>query len=131
MVTAARTFVDTDILIGVARRVPRALDFWRRADAQSTLTCSVISVFELLEGCRNTQEQREVLKGFVRMEITQVESGDSIDALRWYRDFHLSQGIGFLDCFIAAAASRLGCTLYTLNTKHFRVVPGLHVKRPY
>ena len=131
MVTGARTFVDTDILIGVARHVPRALDFWRRADARSILTCSVISVFELLEGCRNAQEQREVLKDFARLDIAQVESGDSMDALRWYRNFHLSQGIGFLDCFIAAAASRLGCTLYTLNTKHFRIVPGLQVKRPY
>lgn len=129
--TAAKTFVDTDILIGVARRAPRALDFWRRADARSTLTCSVMSVFELLGGCRNAQEQREVLKDLARVDIVHVESGDSMDALRWYRDFHLSQGIGFLDCFIAAAAARLGCTLYTLNTKHFRVVPGLHVKRPY
>jgi tRNA(fMet)-specific endonuclease VapC len=130
-VTAARTFVDTDILIGVARRAPRALDFWRRVDAKSSLTCSVISLFELLGGCRSQQEQREVLKDLARVDIIQIESGDSTDALRWYRDFHLSQGIGFLDCFIAAAAMRLGCTLHTLNTKHFRVVPGLQVKRPY
>jgi predicted nucleic acid-binding protein len=131
VVIAARTFVDTDILIGVARRSARATDFWRRAEARSTLTCSVISVFELLGGCRNAQEQREVLKDLARVDIIHVESGDSMDALRWYRDFHLSQGIGFLDCFIAAAAARLGCTLYTLNTKHFRIVPGLQVKRPY
>jgi predicted nucleic acid-binding protein len=91
----------------------------------------VISVFELLGGCRSSQEQREVLKDLARVDIIQVESGDSTDALRWYRDFHLSQGIGFLDCFIAAAATRLGCTLHTLNTKHFRVVPVLQVKRPY
>jgi predicted nucleic acid-binding protein len=107
------------------------VDFWRRADARGTLTCSVISVFELLGGCRNLREQREVLKDIARVEVMQVESGDSTDALRWYRDFHLSRGLGFLDCFIAAAASRLGCTLYTLDVKHFRVVPGLHVKRPY
>jgi predicted nucleic acid-binding protein len=102
-----------------------------RAEARSDLTCSVISVFELLGGCRSAKEQYEVLKHLARVEIIQVKSGDSADALRWYRDFHLSQGIGFLDCFIAAAAARLGCTLHTLNTKHFRVVPGLHVKRPY
>ena len=129
--TAERTFVDTDILIGVARRASRAVDFWQRAEARSTMTCSVISVFELLGGCRNRREQRDILRDVARVDIVHVESGDSRDALQWYREFHLSQGIGFLDCFVAAAAARLGCTLHTLNTKHFRVVPGLHVKRPY
>lgn len=129
--TAERTFVDTDILIGVARRAPRAFDFWQRAEERSTMTCSVISVFELLGGCRNRREQRDVLRDVARVDIVHVEGGDSRDALQWYREFHLAQGIGFLDCFIAAAAVRLGCTLHTLNTKHFRMVPGLHVKRPY
>lgn len=63
--------------------------------------------------------------------IVHIESGDSTDALQWYRTYHLSQGIGILDCFIAAAASRLNGPLHTLNTKHFRVIPGLRVKRPY
>ncbi len=129
--TAERTFVDTDILIGVARRTPRAIAFWQRAEVRSIMTCSVISVCELLAGCRNPREQRELLKSLARVEVVHVESGDSSDALHWYRTFHLSQGIGFLDCFIAAAASRLGCVLHTLNVKHFRVVPGLQVKRPY
>lgn len=90
MVTEEITFVDTDILIGVSRRVPRALDFWRRAEERSAITCSVISVFELLGGCRNAQEQREVLRDLTRVNITHVESGDSTDALTWYQDFHLS-----------------------------------------
>ncbi len=131
MATAERTFVDTDILIDVFRRVPRALDFWRRAEASSQLACSVFSVFELVAGCRNLREQRQVLRHIATLEIIHAESTDSVNALRWYRSFFLSLGIGFLDCLIAAAAARLGYTLHTLNTKHFRVVPGLHVKRPY
>lgn len=63
--------------------------------------------------------------------IVHSESGDSTDALQWYRTYHLSQGVGILDCFIAAAASRLNCILHTLNTKHFRIIPGLQIKRPY
>jgi predicted nucleic acid-binding protein len=129
--TAERTFVDTDILIDVFRRVPRALDFWRRAEARSQLACSVFSVFELVAGCRNLREQRQVLRHIATLEIIHAESTDSVNALRWYGSFFLSLGIGFLDCLIAAAAARLGYTLHTLNTKHFRVVPGLHVKRPY
>ena len=95
------------------------------------MVCSVISVFELLAGCRNLQEQRTTLRNLRGIEVVHVQNGDSRNALQWYQSFHLSQGIQFLDCFIAAAAVRHGCTLHTLNTKHFRVVPGLQVRRPY
>mgnify|MGYP003576806841 CR=1 FL=1 len=74
--TAARTFVDTDILIGVARRAPRALDFWRRADARSVLTCSVISLFELLAGQRPFEYEEE------EGERREVRSEDVNDYLR-------------------------------------------------
>jgi predicted nucleic acid-binding protein len=129
--TAARTFVDTDVLIGVARRAPRALDFWHRVEERSLMTCSIMSVFELLGGCRNLKEQRDTLRDLLRVDIIQVETGDSRTAMRWYRAFHLSHGIGFIDCFIAAAAARLDCVLHSRNTKHFRVIPGLRLKPPY
>ena len=131
MATQPRTFVDTGVLIDIARKEGRALDFWRRAQARSTMTCAVISVFELLAGCRNLREQRATLRSLSTVDIVQVESGDSIQALEWYRSYHLSRGIGFLDCFVAAAARRLDCEVYMLNTRHFRVIPGLKTKRPY
>jgi len=115
--TQIRTFVDTDVLIDIARKNLRALDFWRRAEARSTMTCSVISVFELLAGCRNLREQRATLRSLATVEIVHVESGDSIQALQWYRSYHLSRGVGFLDCFVAAAARRLDCQVHTINTK--------------
>jgi predicted nucleic acid-binding protein len=129
--TETTTFVDTDILIDVAKRTPRALDFWRRAEARSEMVCSVISVFELLAGCRNLREQRTTLNDLSTVHIIQVESGDSLQALEWYRVFHLSRGIGFLDCFIAAAARRLDCPVYTRNAKHFDAIPILKAKSPY
>ena len=131
MATEPRTFTYTDVLIDMARRNPRAFDFWRRAEARSAMTCSIISVFELLAGCRNLREQRATLKSFATVEIIQVESGDSIQALQCYSSYHLSRGIGFLDCFVAAAARRLDCQIGTLNTKHFRAIPGLRTMRPY
>lgn len=128
--TEPRTFVD-DVLIDIARRNLRALDFWRRAEARSTMTCSVISVFELLAGCRNLREQRATLKSLATVEIVEIESGDSVQALQWHRSYHLSGGIVFLDCFVAPAARRLNCQVGTLDTKHFRIIPGLRTMRPY
>ena len=131
MATEPRSFVDTDVLIDIAQKDSRALDFWRRAETRSTMTCSVISIFELLAGCRNLREQRATLRSLATVEIVQVESGDSVQALQWYRSYHLSRGIGFLDCFVAAAARRLDCQVQTLNTRHFKAIPGLKVMRPY
>jgi len=129
--TELRSFVDTDVLIDIARKDARALDFWRRTEARSRMTCSVISVFELLVGCRDLREQRATLRSLATVEIVQVESGDSLQALEWYRSYHLSRGVGFLDCFVAAAARRLDCQVHTLNTKHFRAIPGLKTMRSY
>ena len=131
MATELRSFVDTDVLIDIARKDARALDFWRRTEARSRMTCSVISVFELLVGCRDLREQRATLRSLATVEIVQVESGDSVQALEWFRSYHLSRGVGFLDCFVAAAARRLDCEVHTLNTKHFRAIPGLRTARPY
>ena len=116
MATESRAFVDTNVLIDIARKDHRALDFWRRAEARSTMTCSVISVFELLAGCRNLKEQRAMLRSLSTVDIVQVESGDSVQALQWYRPYYHSRGVGFLDCFVAAAARRLDCQVRTLNT---------------
>jgi predicted nucleic acid-binding protein len=129
--TESRAFVDTDVLIDIARKNARALNFWRRAEARSVMTCSVISVFELLAGCRNLGEQRATLRSLATIQIVQIESGDSVQALEWYRSYHLARGIGFLDCFVAAAARRLGCQIHTRNTKHFRSIPSLKIMRPY
>jgi predicted nucleic acid-binding protein len=129
--TASRVFVDTDILIDIARKHPRAIDFWRRAEARSAMACSVISMFEILAGCRNLREQRATLAGFASIQIVQIESGDSVQALEWYRAYHLSRGIGFLDCLIAAAARRLDREIHTFNTKHFKAISGLRITRPY
>ncbi|MBI4573970.1 MAG: hypothetical protein HY713_11885 [candidate division NC10 bacterium] len=35
------------------------------------------------------------------------------------------------DVLIAAIAIRLGAPLYTFNTAHFQVIPGLDVRSPY
>ena len=46
------------------------------------MTCSVISAFEVLAGCRNLREQHTTLRSLATVDIVQVESGDSIQALQ-------------------------------------------------
>ena len=60
-----------------------------------------------------------------------LETGDSQQASGWFATYWLSHKIGILDCLIAATAVRLGASLYTFNTPHFQVIPGLDVRSPY
>lgn len=92
---------------------------------------SVITAAELVAGCRSRQEQRIVEKELTSYEVIWDSETISQLAWSWYRQFHLSHGMGFLDCLIGAAACQYGLTLCTLNDRHFEPLPGLEVKRPY
>ena len=56
---------------------------------------------------------------------------DCTRALADYAVYHLSHGLGLVDALIAACAVGLSATLYTFNTKHYRIVPGLITAQPY
>ena len=45
--------------------------------------------------------------------------------------FYLSHGLLIPDAVIAATALEHGGTLYTKNVRHFRMIEGLNVVRPY
>jgi predicted nucleic acid-binding protein len=45
--------------------------------------------------------------------------------------FYLSHGLLIPDALIAATALDYGVTLYTKNVRHFLMIPGLTVVRPY
>ncbi len=63
--------------------------------------------------------------------MIQISGAISLTAWGWYRAYHLSQGIGFLDCLIGASGHHYGLIVCTLNDKHFRPLPDLQVERPY
>jgi len=51
-----------------------------------------------------------------------------VDLVRQYR---LSHGLLLADAMIAATALTHNETLYTKNRRHFRMIPGLRIIRPY
>lgn len=95
------------------------------------MVVSAVTVAELLAGCRNRAEQRLVQRTLAVLPVVHIEPDDSMWALEQYAALHLSRGVGFLDCLVAAAAARLRCAVHTLNEKHYRGLPGLRVERPY
>jgi predicted nucleic acid-binding protein len=122
--------VDTSILVDYLRG-NQAAKAWLNGFPGGELALSVISAAELLGGCRDQAEQSLVEKELALYPIVWISGAISPTALGWYRQFHLSHGVGFLDCLIGASAHHYGLIVCTLNDKHFHPFPGLPVERPY
>ncbi|HLB46533.1 MAG TPA: PIN domain-containing protein [Anaerolineales bacterium] len=91
----------------------------------------MITAVELLAGCRNQTEQRRVEREIALYAMLWIDESISQAALTLYQRHHLSHGMGFFDCLIAATARQHQLQVATLNTKHFAAIAGLDVKRPY
>jgi predicted nucleic acid-binding protein len=91
----------------------------------------VITNTELLAGCRNSREQRAVERELNLYTTAWLDETISQTAIDLYKRFHLSHGVGFLDCLIAATALRHGYRLATLNLRHFTILPGVQAERLY
>ncbi len=122
--------VDTDVLIEVLRGEEQA-GAWLASIVQQVLGIPVLVWMEILLGARDQQEQRTLRSALARYVILHIESGDSQQAQQWFEQFHLSHGVGIMDCLIAATALRIGKPLYTFNVRHFRMMPGLDARVPY
>lgn len=126
-----RCCLDTDVLIDVSRKKAAAIAFLVQKEKESEVCCSIVSNFEMISGARNKKEQKTIVDFFNGFTMLTIDDTVSWQALDWYTQYHLSHGIGFLDCLIAATALQYSLPIYTLNTKHFKILPGLDLRRPY
>jgi predicted nucleic acid-binding protein len=126
----AFTVIDTDILIDAGRGVQDAVDCLQRLTQQSSLAASTVTQMELVVGCRNKTELRDLevfLRRFQILKITEVISDQAVDLLRQYR---LSHGLLIADALIAATALEHNEPLITKNQRDFRFISGLNLQ-PY
>ena len=127
--TAARTVVfDTDVLIWYFRGHDRARRFLARV-AHAQRAVSSLTVMELLQGCRNQEEMRHA-RAFVAENIPRLLHPDervSQRAINLLAQYALAHGLRVVDALIAATALEAGFALATANTKHYRVIPRLHL----
>lgn len=63
---AGLILVDTDVLIDASRGVNNAVTFLEAIEKESTLAVSTVTEMELIVGCRNKTELRELDKFLAR-----------------------------------------------------------------
>ena len=126
---AARAVVfDTDILIWYFRGHERARRFMVRFPYLRRAVSS-LTVMELLQGCRNQEETRQV-RAFVAENIPRVLHPDesvSRRAIELLARYAMAHGLRVVDALIAATVLETGFSLATANSKHYRAIARLHL----
>ena len=121
--------VDTDVLIDIQRGHAPALSWFTGLKELPAVPGFV--VMELVQDARNAGEVRRALQLVAPLQVIWPTESDCNRALSDFSTFHLSHGLGLLDALIAACGVGRSATLYTFNVKHYSVVPGLLLARPY
>lgn len=124
--------IDSDILIDAARNETEAIAFLSGLEnSGQPMSISVITYLELIVGCQNKQEQREVQKLAARFKFLHISESISTRAQNLVETYFLSHGLLIPDSLIAATALENEITLFTKNIRHFQMIEELKVNRPY
>lgn len=83
--------VDSDILIDVSRGISQAIQELENLEKEKTLSISVITQFELIAGCENKKEFRELESFLERFEVLHLSEAISLKAIKLFNKFSLSQ----------------------------------------
>ncbi|MGD8795061.1 MAG: PIN domain-containing protein [Anaerolineae bacterium] len=122
--------VDTDVIIDVLRNYAPAVSWLATIGAEAVGIPGLVAM-ELLQGCRNRAEQRQVetmLRPYILYWPTLADCTRAFDNFALY---HLSHSLGILDALIAETTVGLNVELATFNTKHYTAVPALNTVQPY
>jgi predicted nucleic acid-binding protein len=119
--------VDSDSVIDVSRNVREAIGYLRHKSEEFTLVISSITQMELLVGCRNKTEQRQLerfLHPFPILPLNEAIADQAVGLLRQYR---LSHGLLMPDALIAATARVNATPLATMNQRDYRFIAGVQL----
>ena len=117
----AKYLADTSILISHLHGETKATKFL----TEESVTISVITVIELIQGCRNPKELAQVHSLLSDFGIIHIDYSISSSASKLVSDLFLSHGLKFLDAVIAVTAIQHKLILKTQDVKHFKSIKGL------
>lgn len=117
--------VDSDILIDVSRNISQAIQELEKLEKEKALSVSVITQFELMAGCENKKEFRELEIFLNRFEVLHLSEAISLKAVELFNTFSLSHNVKIADMLIASTALAYDIELISKNQKDFKFVDEL------
>ena len=121
-------FVDTDVLVWYMCGSEKAKQVIRNLTGFSI---SVVTYIELIKGLRNKEELnllRNSLKGW-NADIIYINEEISTKAMFLVEQYYLIHSIQLADALIGAAAVIYGLPLMTSNTKHYKKIKNIIIKK--
>ncbi len=122
--------LDSDIVIDFLRQYPPAVN-WLSVLGDEEIALPGYVVMELMQGCTNKVELRELKKFIADFEVIWPSSEICNEALEVFSQYNLSHNLGLLDALIGQIAVALGLPLHTFNRKHYTTIPNLVTVQPY
>jgi predicted nucleic acid-binding protein len=124
--------LDTDVMVDLIREYQPAMEWlhamWARREKVSL---PGFVVMELVQGCRNNGEIKEVEKEVQNFIIRWPSRATCKRALSAYTKYYLSDGLGMIDSLIGQIAFDQSLPLCTFNKKHFETVFRITTVQPY
>ena len=119
---------DTDIFIWVQRGNNKAAT---RIDTAPGRYLSIQSYMELLQGAVNKQQHRYIKDFLLTFDFKVLPFTENIGhrAAVYVEEYSMSSGLRAGDAIIAATAVENNLPLLTSNTKHFRQIKELVLKK--
>jgi predicted nucleic acid-binding protein len=121
--------LDTDVMVDVLRGHAPAVA-WITNYALPISIPGLVAM-ELLQGCRNLQEQQRLERELSRFAFHWPSVADCQRAYHDFAAIRLSTGLGLLDSLIGHTAVGLNEPLATFNVKHYGAIAGLQTIQPY
>jgi len=117
--------VDTNVWIESFHGNEQAREFLKKDD----LFVSYVTKAELIFGARDKRSLSNLEKILGKYSVNWGSDLVNQRALEILIKYRLKQGIGILECMLAATALENKMILITDNIKHFRGIEGLVVKK--
>jgi predicted nucleic acid-binding protein len=122
--------LDTDVLIDCLRGFPNALSWLNTSRSEAFIVPGVVAM-ELAAGTRDKSDLGRTQKFLGTLTVVWPDSQEFQRAYELLLTHHAATGLSIPDCLVAAAALQRSIPLYTFNTRHFGVIPGLEIIAPY
>lgn len=121
-------FIDTDVLIWYMKGNQKA---FREIEKLNGFFMSVVTYMELVQGLRNKQEMIELRKAIRdwKAKIVVINEEISTKAMFYVERHFLSHSLLMADALIASTTIVYGSQLLTANTKHYKQIKELDLKK--
>ncbi len=120
--------IDTDVLVWYMRGNEKAKHLIRKTNGFSI---SVVTYIELVQGLRN-KEELNVLRNSLKewnADIIYINEEISTKAMFLVEQYYLSHSIQLADALIGATSVINGLPLLTSNTKHYKKIKNIIIKK--